>query len=582
VSDLSHRMGIKAPDVIRKLMNLGMMATINQTIDTDTAILVAHDFGYEVENVEVTEESILGKIEGKLAAAKEGGTEGGAKEPRPPIVTVMGHVDHGKTSLLDFIRKAQVAAGEAGGITQHIGAYEVKHPKGSITFVDTPGHEAFTAMRARGAQVTDIVILVVAADDGIMPQTIEAIHHARAAKVPIIVAINKVDKPDANIPRVERGLMEQGLISEKLGGDIIIVPVSAKTGQGINDLLDMVLLQSEVLELKSNPTRKAVGTIIEAKLDKGRGPVATVIVQDGTLHKGDLVVAGTVYGKVRALIDALGQMVTEAPPSKPVEVLGLSGVPLAGDKLYASDSEDDVRDIVEHRGSKLRATRQQAPSAAARLEDLFAKASQGEVPEVRFIIKGDVQGSVEALKEAVGKMSLEKVRVSVLHVGVGAITESDVMLAVASRAIIIGFNMRPDSKARALAEHEKVQIRTYSIIYEVIDDVRKAMEGALAPTYEEKYLGRAEIRQLFTVSKIGTIAGCSVVDGKIVRSATVRVLRDGKVICEGKISSLKRFKDDAREVTTGLECGIGVENFNDLKLGDLIEAFVVEQIAGKL
>lgn len=573
VGELSKRMGVKATDVLKKLIDLGVMASINHSIDTDTAMLVAHDFGYEVENVAFEESSVLGSEKG------EEETDGG-KMPRPPIVTVMGHVDHGKTSLLDAIRKTQVAAGEAGGITQHIGAYDVTTPKGTITFIDTPGHEAFTAMRARGAQVTDIVILVVAADDGIMPQTVEAIHHAKAAKVPIIVAVNKIDKPEADMGRVERGLMEHGLVSEKLGGDTIIVPVSAKTHKGIEDLLEMILLQSDVLELKANANKRAVGTIIEARLDKGRGPVTTVVVQEGTLRVGDIIVAGTATGKVRALMDALAQNIKEALPAKPVEVLGLDTVPMAGDKLYAMQSEEDAKQIAEHRESKLREARHQV--TAPRLEDLYASAMKGEVPEVRVVVKADVQGSIEALREVIHKLSTEKVKISVLHGGVGAITESDVMLAVASRAIIIGFNVRPDSKARELAEREKIQIRSYKIIYEVLDDLRKAMEGMLQPIYEEKYLGRAEVRQTFTVSKIGTIAGCFVVDGKFLRSASVRLLRDGKVIYQGKISSLKRFKDDAREVNTGLECGISIENYNDIKAADVIEAYQVEEIAAKL
>jgi len=573
VADLSHRMSVKAGDVLKKLMDLGVMVTINQLIDSDTSLLVAHDFGYEVENVSFQEDSVLeNKTEQEDPALKK---------VRPPIVTVMGHVDHGKTSLLDAIRSAQVAAGEAGGITQHIGAYDVTIPKGTITFIDTPGHEAFTAMRARGAQVTDIVILVVAGDDGIMPQTIEAIHHSKAANVPIIVAVNKMDKPEADLGRVERGLMEHGLVSEKLGGDTIILPVSAKTKQGVEELLEMILIQSEVLELKANPDKRAVGTVIEARLDKGRGPIVTIVVQEGTLKVGDIVVAGAAAGKVRALIDSQGSNIKEAGPSKPVEVLGLSDVPMAGDKLYAMDSEEDARLIAEHREKKVRELKQQAAVQPTRLEDLYAKVAQGELPELRIIVKADVQGSVEALKEVLAKLSNDRVRISILHGGVGAVNESDVMLAVASRAIIIGFQVRPDSKARELAEREKIQIRSYSIIYEVVDEMKKAMEGLLKPTYEEKYLGRAEVRQTFTVSKVGTIAGCGVMDGKIVRSASARLLRDGTVVYQGKLSSLKRFKDDAREVTTGLECGIGIENYNDVKVGDIIEAFIIEEIAGK-
>ncbi|HSA58141.1 MAG TPA: translation initiation factor IF-2 [bacterium] len=574
VADLAKRMSVKATDVVKKVIDLGTMATVNQALDTDTATLVAHEFGYEVENVAFAEASILDKPE-----AVE---DQGEKQHRPPIVTVMGHVDHGKTSLLDAIRKTQVAAGEAGGITQHIGAYDVQTPKGKITFIDTPGHEAFTSMRARGAQVTDIVILVVAADDGIMPQTVEAINHAKAAKVPILVAINKIDKPEADVGRVERGLMEHGLVSERLGGDTILLPVSAKTGKGVEELLEMILIQSEVLDLKASETKRALGTIIEARLDKGRGPVATVIIQEGTLRVGDIIVAGLAYGKVRALVDALGKSIKEAGPSKPVEVLGLSSVPMAGDKLNAMESDEDARTIADHREKKAREVRTQAGVLPTRLEDLYAKTVKGGLPELKVIVKGDVQGSVEALREALQKIKSEKVTVAVIHTAVGAVTESDVMLAVASNAIIIGFNVRPDSNARNLAEREKIQIRTYNIIYDVIEDMKKAMEGLLQPTYEEKYLGRAEVRQIFTISKVGTIAGCFVTDGKILRSASVRLLRDGKVVTQGKISSLKRFKEDAREVATGIECGIGIENYNDVKAGDVIEAFEIQEFATKL
>jgi len=574
VADLAKRMSVKATDVMKKVIDLGMMVTVNHALDMDTATLVAHDFGYEVENVAFAEASIIGKPE-----AVE---DQGEKQTRPPIVTVMGHVDHGKTSLLDAIRKTQVAAGEAGGITQHIGAYDVQIPKGKITFVDTPGHEAFTSMRARGAQVTDIVILVVAADDGIMPQTVEAINHAKAAKVPILVAVNKIDKPEADVGRVERGLMEHGLVSERLGGDTIILPVSAKTGKGVDELLEMILIQSEVLDLKASETKRAFGTIIEARLDKGRGPVATAIIQEGTLRLGDVIVAGLAFGKVRALVDAQGQSIKEAGPSKPVEVLGLSAVPMAGDKLNAMASDEDARTIADHREKKARDVKNQAGALPIRLEDLYAKTVKGDLPELKVIVKGDVQGSVEALREALQKIKSEKVTVAVIHTAVGAVTESDVMLAVASNAIIIGFSVRPDTNARTSAEREKVQIRTYDIIYDVIEDMKKAMEGLLQPTYEEKYLGRAEVRQVFTISKIGTIAGCFVNDGKILRSASVRLLRDGKVVTQGKISSLKRFKDDAREVLSGIECGIGIENYNDVKAGDVIEAFEIEETATKL
>ncbi len=576
VSDLAHNMSVKASDVLKKLMALGMMANINQVVDADTALLVAQEFGYEVENVEFKESEFLENLHQNKTEDDE------SLASRPPIVTVMGHVDHGKTSLLDAIRSAQVAEGEAGGITQHIGAYEVKSSKGLITFVDTPGHEAFTAMRARGAQVTDIVILVVAADDGVMPQTVEAVHHAKAANVPLIVAVNKIDKPSADPGRVERGLMEHGLISEQLGGDTMFIKVSAKTKQGIDELLDMISLQAEVLDLKANPNKKAVGTVIEARLDKGRGPVATVIVQEGTLKVGDIVVAGTGMGKVRALLEYTGQQAKEAGPSKPVEILGLSEVPSAGDKFHVMNSEEEARELASHRSNKIKEQKQLQASQPVRLEDLYAKAAAGELPELRVIVKSDVQGSVEALKEILGKIPSDKAKVMVLHSGVGAITESDVMLAVASKAIIFGFHVRPDGKARDLAEREKIQIRSYNIIYEVVDEVKKAMAGLLKPTYQEKYLGRADVRQVFTVSKVGAIAGCGVTDGKIIRSASVRLLRDNAVIYTGKIGSLKRFKDDAKEVTLGMECGIGIENYNDVKAGDQIECFHVEEIAAQL
>jgi len=567
VGELAHRMGIKSAEVVKKLMSLGVMSTINQTIDTDTATLIAHDFGYEIENVEFEEKSVLKQ--------ERRGTD---LRPRPPVVTVMGHVDHGKTSLLDQIRKSNVAAGEAGGITQHIGAYQVKLPRGVITFLDTPGHEAFTAMRSRGAQVTDIVILVVAADDGVMPQTIEAINHAKAAKVPIIVAVNKIDKPGADQARVERALMEHQLISEKLGGETIILPVSAKTGEGIPELLEMILLQSEVLELKADPSIRGRGVVIEAKLDRGRGAVATVIVREGVVRAGDPIVVGDVFGRVRLLVDSEGNQVREAGPSQPVEILGLSGIPEAGDMFDVPASEDDARVIAEHRTEK---TRQDREYVRPRLEDLYAEAAS-VLPELRLVIKADVHGSAEALRDAVAKLSSEKVKVSVVHWGVGAVNESDVMLAVTSRAIVVAFNVRPDTRGREIAEREKVEIRKYSIIYDLLDDIRKAMEGLLQPLKKEQYLGRAEVRSLFKISKVGTVAGCSVVDGKIVRTSPVRVLRDGQVVYEGKLSSLKRFKEDAREVASGLECGLAVENFNDVKPGDLIEAYRIEEVQQKL
>ncbi len=571
VSDLAHRMGIKMAQVIRKLMDLGVMATANERIDLDTTTLIAQEFGFEVENVAFTEHSVL----------KEEVSNQEDMVPRPPVVTVMGHVDHGKTSLLDMIRKAKVAAGEAGGITQHIGGYKVQLPKGTITFVDTPGHEAFTAMRARGAQVTDLVILVVAADDGVMPQTIEAINHAKAAKVPIIVAINKIDKPNASTDRVERELMTHGLVSEKLGGDTMFAPVSAKTGQGLEELLEMILLQAEILDLHVNIKKRARGTIIEAKLDKGRGPVATLIVQEGIIRLGQSIVAGQAYGKVKALVDDQGRSVKEAGPSDPVEVLGLSKIPMASDILYVASSDDDARVLAEHREQKERLEKSAKPVRAS-LEDVLQGKEEGKISELRLIMKGDVQGSIEALRESLQKLSTDQVKVSVLHTGVGAITESDVILAVASKAVVVGFNVRPDNQARQQADTQGIQIKTYSIIYELLDEVKKAMEGLLKPTFEERYLGRVEIRKIFVVSKVGTIAGCFVSDGKINRQAQIRILRDGVIVHQGKLASLKRFKDDVRDVANNMECGLSIENFNDIKVGDMVEAFIIESVAGRL
>jgi translation initiation factor IF-2 len=558
-------MGVKAGEVIRKLMGLGMMATINQVLDTDTATLIASEFDHQVENVAFDVESAL-QVEAK---AEEEET---ALMPRSPVVTIMGHVDHGKTSLLDAIRSTNVTAQEHGGITQHIGAYHVQVDGRSVTFLDTPGHEAFTAMRARGAQVTDIVVLVVAADDGVMPQTVEAINHARAAEVPIIVAVNKIDKPDANLERVKRGLSEHGLVSEDWGGDAVFAPVSAKTHEGIPHLLEMLLLQADILELKANPDKLARGTIVEAKLDRGRGPVATVLVQEGTLRVGDAFVCGVFHGKVRAMIDDRGRKVEAAPPSFPVEILGLQGVPQAGDSFVAVADEAKARQVAEFRQSKQRET-ELAKTSKVSLEELYDQIKTGDVKELRVVLKADVQGSVEALTEALVRMSTKEVKLRVIHGSVGGITESDVLLAAASNAIVIGFNVRPESKGAALAAKEGVDVRLYTIIYEAVADVRAAMEGMLEPTYREQTHGRVEIRQTFNIQGVGTIAGCYVTEGKIQRGSLVRLLRDQVVVHEGKLASLKRFKDDVREVTAGYECGLSIEGYQDVKQGDVVEAY---------
>ncbi len=571
VGDLSQRVGVKAGDIIKKLMNLGIMATINQFIDVDAATLVATDFGYEVEKIAPQEDLLL----------EDTTTEHGELNHRAPVVTVMGHVDHGKTSLLDAIRKTNVAAGEAGGITQHIGAYHVHLEKGDITFLDTPGHEAFTAMRARGAKVTDIVVLVVAADDGVMPQTVEAINHAKAAKVPIIVAINKIDLPTAEPKKIRQSLTEYGLVSEEWGGDTIFAEVSAKKGIGIKELLEMILIQAEMLELKVSPKRPAKGAIIEAKLDKGRGPVATVLVHEGTVKIGDAFVSGVHCGRVRAMISDWGKKVEEAGPAMPVEILGLSGVPEAGDVFTVVRDEVTAKQIA---GIRLKKKQESEIKKTAKisLAELYEKIKEGAVKDLSVVVKGDVQGSVEAVKEMLGKLPADTIKVNIIHNAVGGITEGDVMLASASNAIVIGFNVRPEPKTQALAEKEGVDIRLYSIIYELVDDIRKAMEGMLAPTIKENILGRAEVREAFHISKVGTIAGCYVTDGKILRASRVRLIRDNIVIYDGKMSSLKRFKEDVREVLSGYECGIAIEGFNDIKTGDTIEAYQMEEVARKL
>jgi len=572
VGELAKRMGVKANELIAELMRQGSMVTINHPLDFESAAILASEFNHEVENVAFDEETIL-----EIEPAKEVEDKAEDLETRPPIVTIMGHVDHGKTSLLDAIRKANVTKGEAGGITQHIGAYDVELEDKKITFLDTPGHEAFTAMRARGAGVTDIVILVVAADDGVMPQTKEAINHSKAAGVPLIIAVNKIDKPDANPERVKQELTEFELVPEEWGGDTIFVEVSAKQQTNLDTLLEMVLLQAEVLELQANPNKRAKGSIVEARLDKGRGPIATVLVQDGTLKIGDAIVAGLHFGKVRSMTTATGSQVKEAGPAFPVEVTGLGGVPNAGDSFHAVESEKAAKDVSQHRQSKQR-ERDLSKSSKVSLEQLFEKMQEGVVEELSVIVKADVQGSVEAVRDALEKLSTDACRLNVIHTGVGGISESDITLATASNAIVLGFNVRPETKAKTLAEVEKVDIRLYSVIYDAVNDIRNAMEGLLAPTLEEKELGRVEVRDTFHVSRIGTIAGCYVVDGKIIRNAQTRLVRDSVVIWQGKLSSLKRFKDDVKEVGNGYECGIGLENYNDIKVGDIIEVFEIKEV----
>ncbi|MBR5986390.1 MAG: translation initiation factor IF-2 [Clostridia bacterium] len=571
VKDLSEKIGKTVNELIKKLLMLGIMATINNEIDYDTAQLICSDYGIELEYKPAeTAESAL--------EAEEVEDSDDKLLPRPPVVTVMGHVDHGKTSLLDYIRNTRVTAGEAGGITQHIGAYTVELNGKKITFLDTPGHEAFTAMRARGAQATDIAILVVAADDGVMPQTIEAINHAKAAGVQTIVAINKIDKPTADVERIRQELTKYDLLCEEWGGDTIMVPVSAKTGQGIDQLLEMVLLVAEVQDYRANPDRKARGIIIEARLDKGRGPVATVLIKNGTLKVGDTIVAGMSYGRVRAMVNDKGERVKAALPSDPVEVIGFNDVPEAGDIISAVDDDSLSRKVAEERRDKAKAALIKAQSKAT-LDDLFNQISEGQMKELNLIIKADVMGSVEAVTSSLEKLSNDEVKVRCIHGGVGAITETDVMLASASNAIIIGFNVRHDNAVRDIALKEKVDIRLYRVIYNAIEDVEAAMKGMLAPKFKENVLGRCQVRQTFKVSGVGTVAGCYVTDGKIQRNAQIRLLRDNVVIHEGKIDSLKRFKDDVREVATGYECGIGIENYNDVKVGDEMECFTMEEVS---
>ena len=570
VRELAEKLNTNPAEIMKKLMDLGTMATINQVIDYDTAEIVASLYDTRVERIIPEEEKILEEIVDDESSL----------EMRAPVVTVMGHVDHGKTSLLDKIRKADVVSGEAGGITQHIGAYQVNVNGNRITFIDTPGHEAFTAMRARGANLTDIVILVVAADDGVMPQTVEAINHIKAADVPFIVAINKIDKPQANPDRVMQQLTEYEIVSEEWGGNVIYVPVSAKSGEGIENLLEMVLLVAEMHDINANPNRMAEGVVIEGRLDKGRGAVSTVLVLKGTLEIGDYLVCGTSWCKVRAMTDYRGRRVEKAPPSMPVEITGWSDVPEAGGKVQVCD-EKIAKEISSIRLSE-RKIEEQKQNSRVSLDDFFKHMQDSDVKELNLIIKGDVQGSIEALTQSLLRLTTDEVKIKVIHSAVGAITETDVMLASASNAIIIGFNVRPDSKARKHAEEEKIDVRLYRVIYEAIDDVKKAMVGLLDPEYKEKYLGRAEVRATFKVPNIGTVAGSYVIDGKIQRNAGVRCLRDGIIIYEGKLSSLKRFKDDVKEVVENYECGMGIKDFNDIKEGDLIEAFIMEEVPREL
>ncbi|MEX5517292.1 translation initiation factor IF-2 [Bacillus cereus] len=570
VGDLAKKLSKEPSEIIKKLFMLGIMATINQDLDKDTIELIANDYGIEVE-----EEVIVSETEFETFIDEQDDEEN-LKE-RPAVVTIMGHVDHGKTTLLDSIRNSKVTAGEAGGITQHIGAYQVEVNDKKITFLDTPGHAAFTTMRARGAQVTDITILVVAADDGVMPQTVEAINHAKAAGVPIIVAVNKMDKPAANPDRVMQELTEYELVPEAWGGDTIFVPISAIQGEGIDNLLEMILLVSEVEEYKANPNRYATGTVIEAQLDKGKGTIATLLVQNGTLRVGDPIVVGTSFGRVRAMVSDIGRRVKVAGPSTPVEITGLNEVPQAGDRFMAFADEKKARQIGESRAQEALVA-QRGEKSKLSLEDLFQQIQEGDVKEINLIVKADVQGSVEAMAASLRKIDIEGVKVKIIHTGVGAITESDIILASASNAIVIGFNVRPDVNAKRTAELENVDIRLHRIIYKVIEEIEAAMQGMLDPEFEEKVIGQAEVRQTFKVTKVGTIAGCYVTDGKITRDSGVRIIRDGVVIFEGQLDTLKRFKDDVKEVAQNYECGITIERYNDLKEGDIIEAYIMEEV----
>jgi translation initiation factor IF-2 len=574
VGELAKRMGIKSGEVIKQLLQMGVMANINYPIDFDSAVIVAGEFGYEAEHATMQEEELL-----SIGTRKEG-----KAKPRPPVVTIMGHVDHGKTSLLDAIRETRVTEAEAGGITQHIGAYHVTLPggQGEVVFLDTPGHEAFTAMRARGAKVTDLVVLVVAADDGVMEQTVEAINHAKAAGVPLVVAVNKIDKPNANLERVKRELGQHGVVSEEWGGDVLFAEVSAKKRIGIPELLEKILLQAEILDLMATPDMPASGRIIESRLDKGRGPVGTVLVLQGTLKVGDYFVCGSQYGRVRAMFDDVGLKVEEATPGLPVEVQGFNGIADAGDEFQALADERKAKQIAMMRQQKLREATL-ARISRVTLEKLYQQVKDGAVKELKMVLKADVHGSIEALAKALSELGSKEIKVNLIHNGMGEITESDIMLASASDAIVVGFNVRTNPKAQALAEQEQVDVRHYDIIYNLLQDIHDALEGLLEPIVEEKVLGRAEVRQVFSITKTGTIAGCMILDGKVERNSLARVLRDGKTVSEGgRINSLKRFKEDVKEVLAGYECGIGIDRFSDFKAGDIIEAYVQEKVKAQL
>ncbi|MDR1662026.1 MAG: translation initiation factor IF-2, partial [Azoarcus sp.] len=573
VADLAHKMAIKAPEVIKALMKMGMMVTINQALDQETAIILVEDMGHKAFAAKLDDPDAF------LAEADE--HKNYEYLPRPPVVTVMGHVDHGKTSLLDYIRRAKVAAGEAGGITQHIGAYHVETPRGTITFLDTPGHEAFTAMRARGAQATDIVILVVAADDGVMPQTREAIHHAKAAGVPLVVAITKIDKPAANIEKVKQALIAEEVVPEEYGGDTLFAAVSAKSGEGVDELLETVLLQADVLELKAPVDAPAKGLIVEARLDKGRGPVASLLVQSGTLRRGDVMLVGATFGRIRAMLDESGANIEEAGPAIPVEILGLSEVPAAGDEAIVLVDEKKAREIALFRQGKFRDVKL-AKQQATKLENMFGHTGEGETKSLALIIKADVQGSQEALAQSLQKLSTDEVKVRVIHAGVGAISESDVNLAQASEAVVIGFNTRADSGARKLAENFGVDIRYYNIIYDAVDEIKAALSGMLSPEKREEITGLIEIRQVFTISRVGSVAGCYVLEGTVRRGASVRLLRSHTVVWAGELESLKRFKDDVKEVKAGYECGLQLRGHNDIQIGDQLEIFEIHEVARTL